>query len=120
MIIVTAGAVYGPEKALYTLVTLYTSTRVVDAIHTRHEKLTAMIITKKSEELKQAIHAQLVRGITRVPAKGAFTNENKEMLLIVITRYELYDLERIIKEVDPHAFTNIIETSGIVGTFRRE
>ncbi|PJN91916.1 DUF2179 domain-containing protein, partial [Bacillus sp. mrc49] len=49
-----------------------------------------------------------------------FTNENKEMLLIVITRYELYDLERIIKEVDPQAFTNIIETSGIVGTFRRE
>ncbi|MFD4929404.1 YitT family protein [Peribacillus butanolivorans] len=120
VIIITAGAVYGPEKALYTLVTLYTSTRVVDAIHTRHEKLTAMIITKKSEELKQAIHAKLVRGITRVPAKGAFTNESKEMLLIVITRYELYDLERIIKEVDPHAFTNIIETSGIVGTFRRE
>ncbi|KON68138.1 YitT family protein [Peribacillus butanolivorans] len=120
VIIVTAGAVYGPEKALYTLVTLYTSTRVVDAIHTRHEKLTAMIITKKSEELKQAIHAKLVRGITRIPAKGAFTNESKEMLLIVITRYELYDLERIIKEVDPHAFTNIIETSGIVGTFRRE
>jgi uncharacterized membrane-anchored protein YitT (DUF2179 family) len=79
-----------------------------------------MIITKKSEELKQAIHAKLVRGITRVPAKGAFTNETKEMLVIVITRYELYDLERIIKEVDPHAFTNIIETSGIVGTFRRE
>ncbi|MGE7764092.1 YitT family protein [Peribacillus sp. NPDC096540] len=120
VIIVTAGAVYGPEKALYTLVTLYTSTRVVDAIHTRHEKLTAMIITKKSEELKQAIHAKLVRGITRLPAKGAFTNESKEMLLIVITRYELYDLEGIIKEVDPHAFTNIIETSGIVGTFRRE
>ncbi|WP_285767602.1 YitT family protein [Peribacillus sp. SI8-4] len=120
VIIVTAGAVYGPEKALYTLVTLYTSTRVVDAIHTRHEKLTAMIITKQSEELKQAIHAKLVRGITRVPAKGGFTNENKEMLMIVITRYELYDLERIIKEVDPHAFTNIIETSGIVGTFRRE
>ena len=94
VIIVTAGAVYGPEKALYTLVTLYTSTRVVDAIHTRHEKLTAMIITKKSEELKQAIHAKLVRGITRVPAKGAFTNESKEMLLIVITRYELYDLEK--------------------------
>ncbi|MGE7602010.1 YitT family protein [Peribacillus sp. NPDC097675] len=120
IIILSAGAIYGPEKALYTLVTLYTSTRVVDAIHTRHEKLTAMIITKQSEELKEAIHAQLVRGITRLPAKGAFTNESKEMLMIVITRYELYDLERIIQEVDPHAFTNIIETSGIVGTFRRE
>lgn len=119
-IIVTAGFLYGWEKALYTLVTLYVSTRVIDTIHTRHEKLTAMIITKKSEEMKQAIHSKLVRGITTVPAKGAFTNENKEMLITVITRYELFDLERIIKSVDPNAFTNIVQTAGIFGFFRRE
>ncbi|MFJ5622446.1 YitT family protein [Peribacillus loiseleuriae] len=120
IIIVTAGAIYGPEKALYTLVTLYTSTRVIDAIHTRHEKLTAMIITKKGDELKRAIHSKLVRGITTVPVKGGYTNENKEMILIVVTRYEQYDLEKIINEVDPHAFTNILQTTGIVGLFRKE
>jgi uncharacterized membrane-anchored protein YitT (DUF2179 family) len=120
IIIITAGYLYGWEKALYTLVTLYASTRVIDAIHTRHEKLTAMIITKKPEELKKAIHKKLVRGITRVPAKGAFTNENKEMLIIVITRYELFDLERIIKEVDPDAFTNIVQTTEILGFFRKD
>ncbi|RDI47795.1 uncharacterized membrane-anchored protein YitT (DUF2179 family) [Falsibacillus pallidus] len=120
VIITSAGLLYGGDKALYTLVTLYASTRVIDAIHTRHEKLTAMIITKKSEELKTAIHGKLVRGITRVPAKGAFKGEDKEMLIIVITRYELYDLEKIIREVDPNAFTNIVETAGIFGFFRRE
>ncbi|WP_306009298.1 YitT family protein [Bacillus sp. MMSF_3328] len=120
IIIITAGFLYGWEKALYTLVTLYASTRVIDAIHTRHEKLTAMIVTKKSAELKQAIHDKLVRGITTIPAKGAFTNENKEMMIIVITRYELFDLERIIKDVDPYAFTNIVETAGIFGFFRKD
>ncbi|MRX52704.1 DUF2179 domain-containing protein [Bacillus idriensis] len=120
IIIFTAGLLYGWEKALYTLVTLYASTRVIDAIHTRHEKLTAMIITKKADDLKKAIHAKMVRGITMVPAKGAFTNEQKDMLMIVITRYELYDLEKIIKEVDPKAFTNIIQTTGIFGFFRKE
>lgn len=120
VIILTAGYLFGWEKALYTLVTLYTSTRVIDAIHTRHEKLTAMIITRKSEELKKAIQAKLVRGITTVPAKGAYTNETKDMMVIVITRYELFELERIIKEVDPKAFTNIIETAGVVGLFRRD
>ncbi|MDQ1147119.1 uncharacterized membrane-anchored protein YitT (DUF2179 family) [Bacillus sp. SORGH_AS 510] len=120
VIIITAGFLFGWEKALYTLVTLYTSTRVIDAIHTRHAKLTAMIITKKAEELKQAIHGSLVRGITMIPAKGAFSNETRDMLMIVITRYELYDLERIIKEVDPNAFTNIIQTAGVYGFFRRE
>lgn len=120
IIIMTAGYIFGWENALYTLVALYVSTRVIDAIHTRHEKLTAMIVTKKSDELKKAIHDKLVRGITLLPAKGAFSGEPKEMLIIVITRYELYDLERIIKEVDPQAFTNIVETAGIFGFFRRE
>lgn len=120
VIIITAGYLYGWEKALYTLVTLYASTRVIDAIHTRHEKLTAMIITKKPDELKKAIHKKLVRGITRVPAKGAYTNENKEMMIIVITRYELFDLERIINEVDPKAFANIVQTTEILGLFRKD
>ncbi|KZZ84610.1 YitT family protein [Bacillus sp. SJS] len=120
VIIFSAGVLFGWEKALYTLVALYASTRVIDAIHTRYEKLTAMIVTKKSEELKKAIHAKLVRGITAVPAKGGFTNETKEMLVMVITRYELYDLEKTIQEVDPHAFTNIVETTGIVGSFRKD
>ncbi|MDQ0198151.1 YitT family protein [Neobacillus ginsengisoli] len=120
IIIATAGYLFGWEKALYTLVTLYTSTRVIDAIHTRHAKLTALIITKKADELKKAIHAKLVRGITMIPAKGAFSNETRAMMMIVITRYELYDLERIIKEVDPNAFTNIIQTTGVYGFFRRD
>ncbi|GMB08884.1 uncharacterized membrane-anchored protein YitT (DUF2179 family) [Thermolongibacillus altinsuensis] len=120
VIILTAGYVYGWEKALYTLVTLYASARVIDSIHTRHQKLTAMIITNKGEELKRAIHAKLVRGITTVPAKGAFSNEDKDMLIIVITRYELFDLSRIIKEVDPKAFTNIVQTTEVLGLFRKD
>lgn len=120
VIILTAGYVYGWEKALYTLVTLYASTRVIDAIHTRHQKLTAMIITNKGGELKKAIHAKLVRGITTIPAKGAFSQEQKDMLMIVLTRYELFDLERIIKEADPEAFTNIVQTTAVFGFFRKE
>ncbi|SFB96991.1 Uncharacterized membrane-anchored protein YitT, contains DUF161 and DUF2179 domains [Bacillus sp. OV322] len=120
IIIITAGSIYGWQNALYTLVTLYASTRVIDAIHTRHEKLTVMIVTNKGEELKKAIHAKLVRGITSVPAKGAFTNQNKEMMMIVITRYELYDLEQIIREADPTAFTNIVETAAVFGAFRKD
>ncbi|TKC20099.1 YitT family protein [Robertmurraya kyonggiensis] len=120
IIILSAGFLFGWEKALYTLVTLYASTRVIDAIHTRHEKLTAMIVTKKYEELKNAIHSKLMRGITTVPAKGAFTNETKEMMIIVITRYELFELQQILKEVDPHAFTNIVQTTGIFGFFRKD
>lgn len=120
IIIALAGILYKPENALYTLVTLYVSTRVIDTLHTRHEKVTAMIITHKAEALQKAIHEQLIRGITILPAKGAYSNEDKNMLYLVITRYELYDLERIIREIDPHAFTNVVQTTGIFGFFRKD
>jgi uncharacterized membrane-anchored protein YitT (DUF2179 family) len=120
LIVIFAGFFYGWEKALYTLVSLYTSSKVIDMIHTRYQKLTAFIITEKYEEMKKAIHSRLVRGITTIPAKGAFSNNSKEMMMIVITRYELYELERIIKEIDPQAFTNILETTNVVGFFRKE
>ena len=79
--------------------TLYVSTRIIDAIHTRHVKITALIVTKNGADVRKAIHSRLVRGITTIPATGAYTNENKEMLMMVITRYELYELERIIRQV---------------------
>lgn len=120
ILIVFAGILYEPENALYTMVALYVTTSVIDMIHTRHEKVTAMIITRQADDLQQAIHRQMVRGITILPAKGAYSKEDKNMLYVVITRYELYDLERIINETDPQAFTNIVQTVGIFGFFRKE
>ncbi|HEY4601899.1 MAG TPA: YitT family protein [Cerasibacillus sp.] len=120
LIIGAAGILYEPENALYTLLSLYINTRVIDAIHTRYQKLTAMIITKEKDELQQAIHDKLIRGITILPAKGAYSNEEKHMLYLVITRYELYDLETIIRQVDPRAFTNIVQTTSVLGFFRRD
>ena len=118
-IVVVAGFLYEPENALYTLLSLYISTQVIDAIHTIHEKVTAMIITREADKLQNAIHQKMVRGITILPAIGAFSGEERHMLYLVITRYELYDLEKIINEVDPHAFTNIVHTKDVFGEFRR-
>lgn len=119
VIIVLAGILYEPENALYTMLTLYVTTLVIDTLHTRHEKVTAMIITSKAEELQKAIHQKMVRGITILPAVGAYTREDRNMLYLVITRYELYDLEKIINEIDPKAFANIVQTTGIFGFFRQ-
>lgn len=119
IIIAVAGIVNKPENALYTMLTLYITTLVIDALHTRHEKVTAMIVTQKAQQLQYAIHEKMVRGITIIPATGAYTKTEKNMLYLVITRYELYDLEKIIYEIDPHAFTNIVQTVGIFGFFRQ-
>lgn len=120
IIIFLAGALYEPENALYTLVALYVTTRVIDALHTSHVKLTAMIITQKADELQQAIHSKFIRGITLLPAQGAYTKTDKKMMYLVLSRYELYDLEKIIHEVDPEAFTNVVQTTAVYGLFRKD
>ncbi|WP_100489591.1 YitT family protein [Sporolactobacillus pectinivorans] len=120
VIILSAGFFFGWRRALYTLLQLYVSIRVIDAIHTRYVKLTAWIVTNKAKEVQQAIYAQLSRGITKLPAKGGFTNKDKEVLMIVITRYELYELKHVITETDPEAFTNVVETTAVFGLFRKE
>lgn len=120
LIVITAGALYNLENALYTIVALYASTIVIDRLHTRHEKLTVMIITNKSEEIQEAIYEKMIRGITILQAMGAYSGKERKMLYLVITRYELYELEKIISTVDEEAFTNIVETVDVFGHFRTE
>lgn len=119
LIILTAGYIYGMEKALYTLINLYVTSRFIDAIHTSHIKVTAFIVTTKGDELRKEIHSKLIRGITAINAKGAFTNQDKQILMMVLSRYELYHLSKVIKSVDEKAFTNIVQTIDVFGEFRK-
>ncbi|MFZ2464590.1 MAG: YitT family protein, partial [Caldibacillus thermoamylovorans] len=96
-IIISAGFLFGWEKSLYTLVGLFSSSKVIDILHTQAQKLTAMIVTKNSKDLKQAILTRLTRGATVVPAHGAYSDEGRDMLITVISRYELFELRKIIK-----------------------
>jgi uncharacterized membrane-anchored protein YitT (DUF2179 family) len=119
-IIISAGFLFGWEKSLYTLVVLFSSSKVIDIIHTQSQKLTAMIVTENSTHLKRAILNRLTRGVTVVPAHGAYSEKGKDLLITVISRYELFELKKIIMEVDPKAFTNIVKTDSVIGLFRKD
>ncbi|HBL8291726.1 TPA: YitT family protein [Listeria monocytogenes] len=120
VIIIVAGFAYDWTFALYTLISLYVQSRVIDIIHTRHQKLTVMIMTQHSETVIKAIHENMVRGITVVDAMGGYSKEDVAMLIMVITRYELYDITHIVGEFDSKAFINVMETSSVFGDFRSE
>ena len=55
------------------------------------------------------------RGVTLIKAKGGYTGLDKEMVMIVVKRFELQKLKTIIKETDPKAFTIIGEVSEVLG-----
>jgi uncharacterized membrane-anchored protein YitT (DUF2179 family) len=105
-------------SALYSMLCIYISGKVVDTIHIRHIKVTLFIITHNKDKLLEKM-LLLPRGVTLLKAEGAFSHHESDLLMTVTTRYELAELRKIIKETDPHAFVNIVETVGVLGQFRR-
>ncbi|KRM57336.1 YitT family protein [Secundilactobacillus malefermentans] len=120
VIILIAGFFFGWESALYTIISIYAMSRVVDSIHTRHQKLTAFIVTFKQEEVVKNLSSTLIRGITIMPSEGAYKHQRGAVLMVVISRYELYDLEHVVKSTDPDSFVNLVNTVDIEGNFYDE
>ncbi|MTD38062.1 DUF2179 domain-containing protein [Erwinia sp. CPCC 100877] len=120
IIVLIAGFVFDWESALYTIISIYCMTQVVDMIHTSHQKVTAMIVTVQPDTVTQAISKQMVRGMTLLPSVGGYSGVQGRMIMMVITRYELYDLEQIVHEVDENAFINIVPTHSVMGRFANE
>jgi uncharacterized membrane-anchored protein YitT (DUF2179 family) len=106
------------DLALYSMLSIYITGKVVDAIHIRHIKVTAFIITNETEKLLEKL-LQIPRGVTVIKTKGAFSHKEKDMLMTVTTRYELAELRKVIRTIDPKAFVNIVETVDVLGEFRR-
>lgn len=117
VIVVVAGFFFTWESALYTIITIFTMSTVVDYVHTSHQKMTAFITTSKSADMRSALNNELLRGMTVIQARGGFSSSEREMIMIVFTRYELYALKQVVADVDPHSFTNIVATDSVVGTF---
>ncbi|MNN05708.1 hypothetical protein D3C81_1184760 [compost metagenome] len=106
------------DLALASMVSIYISGKVVDLIHISHIKVTLFIITDKTEVMLERL-LSLPRGVTLIKTQGAFSHKEKDMLMTVTTRYELAELREIIKQTDSSAFVNIVETVGVMGSFRR-
>ena len=117
VIILLAGITQGWETALYTIISIYITSVVVDRIHTIHQNLTLYIVTSKEDEMIDAIQKQLYRGITVLEGRGAYTKNNKSVLMIVLSSYELYEALAVIKMVDDHAFTNVVRSEMVQGYF---
>ncbi|WP_128894754.1 YitT family protein [Longirhabdus pacifica] len=107
----------GSDAALYSMLSIFVTGKIVDMIHIRHIKVTVFIVTCKTKEIKKKL-LKRPRGITVINTRGAYTNEEREMLMTVTTRYELAELKKMIKDADPDAFVNIVETVGIMGQFQ--
>ncbi|WP_220739890.1 YitT family protein [Leuconostoc miyukkimchii] len=118
LIMIGAGLTYGWKYALYSIVGVIVSSRMIDAFYTRQQQMQVMIITTKPEEMVRGIYDNMRRGVTIInDARGGYTGENRSILLTVITQQERFELREAMKSVDEHAFSSTWKIEHTVGRF---
>ena len=74
-----------------------------------------LIITTKPQQIAKRIMNDIQHGVTLIPASGAYTNEEKTILLSVVRPNEVAEINKIVKEIDRSAFTVITESNEVFG-----
>ncbi|HEY3341051.1 MAG TPA: YitT family protein [Anaerolineae bacterium] len=116
LVMVLAGVVFGWEKALYALVSLYVTGLAAEAISEGVGITRAVtVITREPDSVSQAVMTHMGRGVTRWSATGAYTGEERPILYIVVSRAEVAPLKSIIADADPHAFVVIGQVQEVYG-----
>jgi uncharacterized membrane-anchored protein YitT (DUF2179 family) len=115
-IVLIAGLVFGWDKALFALVTLYIWGIAADQILEGPSVVrTAMIVTDRPKEVTEAVFQRLQLGITAWPAKGMFTEEEHTVLFFAVSRPNVDALKAVVLEADREAFIVIAHGHQTVG-----
>lgn len=112
----SAGLVFGWDKSMYSLLAYFIAYKVIDVvIEGLNEEKAIFIISDNSQEIAEAIHARLGRGITLFEGKGGFAKNSKQIIYSVVTRLEISKLKSIISEKDENAFVTINDVVEVMG-----
>ena len=104
-VILGAGFIFGWDKALYAIITLYVSGLVVDTtMEGAGTVRTALIITSQPKAVADTILTEMERGVTLLSGTGAYTGKERPVLYTVITRSEVQMLKSIVHQADATAF----------------
>lgn len=104
------------NSGLYAIIMIFVSTRVIDSLiyGTGNGKM-LMIVTEKPDEVAKAIVSSQRRGVSVVPAKGAYTGKDKGILICVARKSEVSGIMKIIKAADDKTFIIVSEANEILG-----
>lgn len=111
------GIAFGDfSKTLYSGVTLYVCSMVIDAvIYSFDYSRVALIISPKHAQIAAAITSELERGVTLLNGAGYYSKQETSVLLSAIKRQQMAELKEIVVRIDPDAFIIIQEAHQILG-----
>ena len=105
------------ETGIYSAIALYIIVKMVDTITSGFDYAKAFfIITEKKDVLQEAIIRDLSRGATILDAKGGYTNEDKNVMLVVVNhKKQEVALKKLVKELDEKSFIIVTDVYEVLG-----
>jgi uncharacterized membrane-anchored protein YitT (DUF2179 family) len=102
--------------AMYATVTLYITSKIIDALLEGINFAKALfIISDKPQEIAQRIMKDLDRGVTALKGKGMYTGGDKQVLMCVVHRSQFTQLKEIVTEIDEKAFIVLTDVREVLG-----
>lgn len=117
VILSVAGLLFGWDKALYSIIFQYASTQTIHLLFQHYQKETLFVVTKHPELVSEIIHAKSHHGATIIKAEGSYEHKETFIVYSVIGKDQYISIVSIIKQEDPDAFINTIDTESLTGRF---
>ena len=117
MLILVLQIVYNPpERVLYGVLLVMIYTTVLDKVLMMgNTKTEVKVISSQVEEIRQAILAQVDRGVTMLYGEGGYRQKQTQIVLSIVSNRELPQVEKLIRHIDPEAFMIVSRVTEVRG-----
>jgi len=111
-----AGFVFSWNSAMYSLITYFICSRMIDAVSTGLDSSKGVfIVTNNYDDVSDAIVTGMRKSVTRLHGQGGFLRDDKDVLYCVVTRLEVQKLKDLVHFIDPSAFLSVFDVQEVSG-----
>ncbi len=116
LVVILAGVVMGTSEGLYALISIFASSKVIDMVLAGFSANKAcFIITDRWEDVTEHILHDMDRGVTQLTARGAYSGQERPVVLCVTSPQEVARLKDIVREEDEKAFMFVTDAHEALG-----
>ena len=120
VLIVVAGLLFGWERAAYSIIYQFVTNYVIKLMHKRYTHQAIFIVTDKEQEVISAVFKDVNHGITKIEAKGAYSDTDRSLLYTVVNSFETNEVVKDILLADPKAFLEVRDIEAIYGNYNQK
>ena len=120
IVLVIAGALFGWDKSLYSIIYQFCSTQVKQSMYKRYQQHTLLVITDMPEAVYDKISILTHHDASLFRGEGFYGDKPINMIYSVVSSDDVQMITSVIKQTDPNAFVNVMKTEQITGRFYRK